>query len=97
MAAISATSTYSSMSQITLQDGTTFEFDGQHRNLLTALEQQKQEVNFHCRAGFCGACRCKLISGTVLYLEEPLAFVRKGEFLPCCSVPQTDLIIEIPQ
>ncbi len=97
MVAISATSIYRSMSQITLQDGTSFEFDGQQVNLLTALEQQKRQVNFHCRAGFCGACRCKLLSGSVQYLEEPLAFVRKGEFLPCCSIPQTDLVIEIPE
>lgn len=93
---ISATSTYRSMAQITLQDGSHFEFDTQYSNLLTALEQQKQTVNFHCRAGFCGACRCKLVSGTVQYLEEPLAFVRKGEFLPCCSIPTSDLVITIP-
>lgn len=85
------------MSRITLQDGSSFEFESDQLNLLNALEQQKLVVNFHCRAGFCGACRCKLVSGQVAYLEEPLAFVRKGEFLPCCSVPLTDLEIAIPE
>ena len=57
---------------------------------------KKQQVNFHCREGYCGACRCKLLSGEVRYITEPLAFVRSGEFLPCCSIPLTDIDIEIP-
>lgn len=84
------------MANVRLQDGRCFEFDPASPNLLVSLEQQQFEVNFHCRAGFCGACRCKLVQGEVNYLEEPLAFVRKGEFLPCCSVPATDIEIEIP-
>lgn len=72
-------------------------YDGEQSNLLTFLEQHKQSVNFQCREGFCGACRCKLLSGNVRYLQEPLAFVRKGEFLPCCSVPLSDITIEIPK
>ena len=71
-------------------------FDGTAPTLLTALEQHKLQVNFHCRQGYCGACRCKLVQGEVQYLNEPLAFVRKGEFLPCCSIPLTDIEIEIP-
>jgi len=67
------------------------------RNLLEFLEQHQQSVNFHCREGFCGACRCKLLSGEVRYLQEPLAFVRRGEFLPCCSVPLSTISIEIPK
>lgn len=73
-----------------------FEFDGSVSNILNALEQQQKPVHFQCREGFCGACRCKLISGQVEYLQQPLAFVRKGEFLPCCSVPLTNISIEIP-
>jgi ferredoxin len=84
------------MSNVRLQDGRSFEFDSSSPNLLVALEQQQLDVSYHCRAGFCGACRCKLVSGQVHYLEEPLAFVRKGEFLPCCTVPMTDIEIEIP-
>ncbi len=84
------------MSNVRLQDGRSFEFDAASSNLLVSLEQQKLDVSYHCRAGFCGACRCKLLSGQVQYLEEPLAFVRKGEFLPCCSVPVGDIEIEIP-
>ncbi|QBL09401.1 2Fe-2S ferredoxin-like protein [Rheinheimera sp. D18] len=73
-----------------------FHFDGSERTLLNALEQQKLQVNFNCREGYCGACRCKLLSGEISYINEPLAFVRKNEFLPCCSIPLTDIEIEIP-
>lgn len=72
------------------------EFDGSARTLLDALETQQLQVNFQCREGYCGACRCKLLRGAINYINEPLAFVRKGEFLPCCSIPLTDIDIEIP-
>lgn len=72
-------------------------FDSGQRTLLEFLEQNKQSVNFQCREGFCGACRCKLLAGQIKYLQEPLAFVRKGEFLPCCSVPVGDISIEVPK
>lgn len=72
------------------------DFDGSAKTLLEALERHNLHVNFHCREGYCGACRCKLVQGEISYLNEPLAFVRKGEFLPCCSVPVTDIEIEIP-
>lgn len=84
------------MPGVKLSNGVVINFDGSAQTLLEALERKKLEVNFHCREGYCGACRCKLISGEVHYINEPLAFVRKGEFLPCCSVPVTDIEIEIP-
>ena len=84
------------MPRVKVTAGVVIDFDGRARTLLDALEQQKLEVNFHCREGYCGACRCKLLSGDISYINEPLAFVRKGEFLPCCSTPLTDIEIEIP-
>ncbi|HBN88338.1 class I ribonucleotide reductase maintenance protein YfaE [Rheinheimera aquimaris] len=84
------------MPSVKISGGAVIDFDGSRRTLLDALEQQKLGVNFHCREGYCGACRCKLLQGEVRYLNEPLAFVRKGEFLPCCSIPLTDIDIEIP-
>ncbi|WP_199611876.1 class I ribonucleotide reductase maintenance protein YfaE [Flocculibacter collagenilyticus] len=69
------------------------EYTDNHPNLLIALENENIEVNYHCREGFCGACRCKLVSGEVVYNLEPLAFVRKGEILLCCSQPTSDIEI----
>jgi ferredoxin len=83
------------MPKVRLTSGVELEFDSQ-ANLLDALEQANQPMNYQCREGFCGACRCTLVSGSIQYLYEPLAFVRKGEFLPCCSVPDSDIDIELP-
>ena len=84
------------MPRVTVDKVTVVEFDGSVPSLLHALERQQLQVNFQCREGYCGACRCKLLQGEVRYLQEPLAFVRQGEFLPCCSVPLTDITIDIP-
>jgi len=84
------------MSQIIVTGGAAINFDGSEPTILHSLEQQQQDVSYQCREGYCGACRCKLISGRIQYLQEPLAFVRDGEFLPCCSIPATDIKIEIP-
>lgn len=85
------------MSKVIINAQVPLLYDSGQRNLLDFLEQQKHNVSFQCREGFCGACRCKLVAGQVRYLQEPLAFVRRGEFLPCCSVPLGDIEIEIPK
>ncbi|MCC5851901.1 MAG: 2Fe-2S ferredoxin-like protein [Alkalimonas sp.] len=83
------------MAKVQVNAEQSLEFSHQ-RNLLIALEQAKFSVHYQCREGYCGACRCHLRSGQVRYLQEPLAFVRPGEFLPCCSVPVGDIAIELP-
>jgi ferredoxin len=67
----------------------------QHKTLLDALEQQGFEPHYHCRDGYCGACRCKLISGDVSYTLEPIAFIHQGEILTCCSIPSNDIEIDL--
>ena len=65
-------------------------------SILETLEQAKGEVPYQCREGFCGACRAKLLSGSTEYINEPLAFVRDGEVLLCCSKPCSDITIALP-
>lgn len=72
-----------------------FDFDSNDGTLLNSLQKNAVEVLYHCREGFCGACRCKLKSGSITYINEPLAFVRKGEILTCCSVPNSEIEIEV--
>ncbi|WP_281492497.1 class I ribonucleotide reductase maintenance protein YfaE [Lacimicrobium sp. SS2-24] len=62
--------------------------------LLESLESHKLEVHSHCREGFCGACRTKLISGTVDYVTDPLAYIDDDEILPCCCIPTSNLVIK---
>lgn len=72
-----------------------FEFKQADSTLLNSLQKNSVNVLYHCREGFCGACRCKLKSGSVSYLNEPLAYVRDGEILTCCSTPDSDIEIEV--
>ena len=64
------------------------------QSLLETLENNGVEVHFHCRSGFCGACRTKLKSGEVEYKEDPLAFIADDEILPCCCEPVSDIEVE---
>ena len=64
-------------------------------NILNTLEREKIESHFHCRDGFCGACRCSLKKGTVKYKQYPLAYIGDNEILTCCSYPTSDIVIEL--
>lgn len=78
-------------------DNKIISFQETDKNLLECLENSNVEVHYHCRDGFCGACRVTLVEGEILYPQgEPLAFVGDGEILSCCCVPKSDirLIIE---
>ena len=46
--------------------------------LLNVLRESKIYVEAHCREGFCGACRTKMVSGEVHYENMPLACLNEG-------------------
>lgn len=79
---------------IDVQDGPVVQGCTSH-TVLDSLEQQGVEVHYHCREGFCGACRTKLIEGQVEYCTDPLAFIDDDEILPCCCKPTTNLVIRL--
>ncbi len=63
--------------------------------LLESLEAQSIQVPYQCRDGYCGACRCKKLSGEVTYIKEPMAWINDDEILPCVSIPKTDLKLKL--
>lgn len=68
----------------------------QHANtLLDSLESYNIDVPYQCREGYCGGCRTQILSGTVVYLQEPMAWINDDEILPCCCVPKTDLVVKL--
>jgi ferredoxin len=78
--------------------GKTIAFNKQEQTLLECLEQANIEVHYHCRDGFCGACRVTLTAGEISYPKgEPLAFVGDNEILPCCCVPVTDISLQLDE
>jgi ferredoxin len=55
------------------------------------------KLPFNCRQGLCGTCKSKLLSGN--YDMHHKGGIRpreitNGMFLPCCSKPLSDLVIE---
>ncbi|RNL18012.1 class I ribonucleotide reductase maintenance protein YfaE [Neisseria meningitidis] len=52
--------------------------------LLEGLERTGHMVEYQCRSGYCGSCRVKILEGSVTYRKPPLAFLGRGEILPCC-------------
>ncbi|HBY86730.1 MAG TPA: 2Fe-2S ferredoxin-like protein [Colwellia sp.] len=73
-------------------------YENNKQTLLECLESADVEVHYHCRDGFCGACRVTLVAGEINYpLGEPLAFVGDKEILPCCCIPVTDITLLIDE
>ena len=80
------------MSAILTVDGTEYPLDT-NKTLLENLETQAVKVEFHCRDGHCGACRCLLISGQAEYINYPMAYLRDGDVLTCCSSAKNNINI----
>ncbi len=83
--------------KITVQ-GKVVHYDNNEQTLLDCLESADVEVHYHCRDGFCGACRVTLVEGEINYPQgEPLAFVGDNEILPCCCKPVTNITLLIDE
>lgn len=79
--------------RVTIESGQIIE-QRPDKTLLESLEADNIEVHYHCREGFCGACRTQLLSGQVKYLTDPLAFIDDNEILPCCCQAIGDIEIK---
>ena len=79
---------------ITLTDNKTVS-SSVDKTLLESLESAGIEVHYHCREGFCGACRTQLLEGEVEYTTDPLAYFEDDEILPCCCKATSDIKISI--
>ena len=66
-----------------------------NESLLDGLLRTGHQIEYQCRNGYCGACRCKLISGKVSYPTPPLAFVSDNEVLACCCKPESTLELDV--
>ncbi|WP_148704201.1 class I ribonucleotide reductase maintenance protein YfaE [Taylorella asinigenitalis] len=66
----------------------------ENETLLESLERTGHNVPSHCRSGFCGTCRTKIITGEVDYLIDPLAYIGPDEILPCCCKAKGSVILD---
>ena len=79
---------------VTIKDHKTVQHPA-NNTLLETIEQHQIEIQYHCREGYCGACRSKLTCGEVEYTTDPLAFIDDDEILPCCCIPISNIEIEL--
>ena len=63
--------------------------------LLEGLERTGHKIEYQCRSGYCGACRVTLRSGSVDYINPPLAYLRQDEILPCCCRALEPLVVKV--
>lgn len=63
--------------------------------LLDLAEAAGLSPDFSCRAGVCGECRCRLLSGEVDYLSDPVEDPPEGHVLLCCARPRGDICLEL--
>ena len=77
--------------------GKTLDWESSSGNLLDFAEENGIRMESGCRMGVCGACKVKLISGTVaMETEDGLEDADKADrmILPCVAVPESDLEVE---
>lgn len=68
--------------------------------LLVAMERAGLEVPAKCRAGGCGFCHSRLISGKFSIAgadKRRLADKKFGYIHPCCTYPDSDMEIDVPR
>lgn len=67
------------------------------RTVLAAAKKSGIKIPSSCSNGLCGTCKSKLISGSVTMNHNGGIRQREidsGLFLPCCSTPLSDLVID---
>jgi len=76
------------------QSGQQFQWQPATRNLLEFAEANGVTVNSGCRAGSCGSCQTKLISGEVEYRQPSDYDPEPGSCLLCVCIPKTNITLQ---
>ena len=77
-----------------LRSGRTLAWTGQRDTLLEFAESNGIAIDSGCRAGQCGSCETRLVSGEVRYLHRPDWEVSNGYCLPCVCAPSSALELD---
>jgi uncharacterized protein len=76
------------------RSGKQYPWDPTQGTLLDFAESQGIDIDFQCRAGECGSCETRLISGDVEYRQPPQVQLTQGYCLMCISIPRSDITLE---
>lgn len=77
-----------------LRSGRTLDWTGQRDSLLDFAEGNGIAIESGCRAGQCGSCETRLVSGEVHYHQPPGWAVAQGYCLPCVCTPSSALELD---
>jgi ferredoxin len=77
------------------RSGVAARWSGSEAPLLDLAEEYSIAIDFGCRAGSCGTCVTRLLSGSVRYLRQPNVPLQAGEILPCIAVPTEPLRLDV--
>ncbi len=77
------------------RSGINFRWNARFQSLLEAAEAADIPVKWSCRTGVCHRCESGLIGGEIRYSPEPLDAPAAGNALICCSVPVTDVELDL--
>ena len=77
------------------QSGNRIAWDDEYGSLLEFAEANGLRPEFSCRQGVCNTCKCKILSGEVDYVAEPLDQPDDGEVLLCCAVPTSSITLDL--
>jgi ferredoxin-NADP reductase len=77
-----------------LRSGRTLDWTGQRDTLLEFAESNGIAIDAGCRAGQCGSCETRLVSGEVRYHRRPDWDVAEGYCLPCVCTPSSALELD---
>jgi hypothetical protein len=82
--------------QVKIAGADTHVFSGEV-SLLNAMESWQVAIDADCRAGDCGACKVKLLSGICKHQMPALYPLGENEVLSCCVTPSSDIEIKLIQ
>lgn len=77
------------------RSGLSTRWSDRHGTLLELAEACEIPTRWSCRTGVCHTCVAPLLDGRVRYTTQPLEDPAEGEALPCCSVPATDVLLDM--
>lgn len=70
---------------------------GKDDNILAAARQAGVRIGANCQEGMCGSCKIVKLAGDVDMHHQGGIRAREidaGKFLPCCSTPLSDLVVD---
>ncbi|MEM9941026.1 MAG: 2Fe-2S iron-sulfur cluster-binding protein, partial [Planctomycetota bacterium] len=77
------------------QSEVTVKWDGSCDSLLELAEAKEIPIDSGCRAGSCGTCVTKILSGSVSYPDNQAVDCGSDECLACIAQPASDLELEV--